>query len=402
MTSRQAAPTLSPIHRTGLPGPQGALLFITVAVATLMLPLAVSVSAGSSPLSSSIAEVLALAALVLEGFCLVFRHGKAKGSVPLLAFVGFLLTLYTGSVLPAALLISLLIAVAEGAMLLAIADRRLLFLFPVLPLLTFGGATLLGGSVTYGIMGLFPYPPMVALALGTRNGAARTDGLSRVGIICLTSATTGISVIALTVYLLYTTYGACDLSILASLVDGFREQLLTTLHRMASEAGGPVAETLTPALIEDMVNSVFNLLPAYGVLACNLLAAFAQMILLSHLSAVNGPLCDRLRVFRISAVSSAVFILGYAVLLFAPSEDITSTVAENLVLILTPALAWAGVLHISFNLARKGKQAGCSPLLLLLTPCLLFIAPWIPAFYEAFYCVTAPFRFRKHPPSDET
>jgi hypothetical protein len=62
---------------------------------------------------------------------------------------------------------------------------------------------------------------------------------------------------------------------------------------------------------------------------------------------------------------------------------LAGTIAQNIYLLLLPGLALAGTSRATSSLARKGSRGmGCLFYLIILIPCLLVIAPIIPAMLE--------------------
>jgi hypothetical protein len=200
---------------------------------------------------------------------------------------------------------------------------------------------------------LIPFPAAIGLALGTRSSAAKKDGLTRVGVICLTSLLMGLSLTLGAAYLFREVTGTLSISSVAQHLDLLREQVTALLQERADAVAESLSRPFTHDDVVNAVNGVFNLLPAFLVVGINFLTAVAQMILLSSLHAFgfSESVTDRVRDFRISVISDGVFLLAGAVMLFSPTDTATvvGTVAENLFIILQPGLALAGVLRILYG-----------------------------------------------------
>ncbi len=410
-----ASPRLVPLPRTGLAGASGVFLHLLVLLASAIPPLGIaSYFEGGTYLPLAAVEAISAAALILFGIYFIRCTGSTKRMLPLLIMGTVFTVLSFRSIIPAAIIFSLLFVTSEGAFLVAVASKRGLAILPLLPIGSFLLAVALCGHIHGGVLALLPFPAAVALALGTRSSAAKPNGLTRVGVICLTTLFAGLSLAAVAAYFLHLYLGTLDGTVLLTEFEAFRTALIDRLIAKAAEAGGQIAELMTSAYITSLVNSLFNLLPGYLVAGICIYAAIAQMMLLSGLQAggFGASVTDRVRGFRISRISDIVFIAAYLLMLFGSNGKVTmaGTVAHNLVIILQPGLALGGLLRLVARLARRGSRSGCTPFLLFLVPVLLFLAPTFLAIYEAIGGLFFPLTVGRRPsppdagtpPSDHT
>lgn len=407
MTRPSPPPGLIPIPRQGIAGLPGILLCLLIALAAAIPPIGLSsyVESGTYlPLAA--VEGIAVAGLVLMGMYILRTVRMAGGMFPLLLTVTILLVFAFGSVIPAAILVSWLFVVSEGALLVATADRRIGVMLPLLPLAAVALSIILCGRWQAGLLCLLPFPGAVTLALGTRSSAAREDGLTRVGVTCATTLALGVTVTAVAAGILYARLGTLDPETLLAMLDALRTSAIALLTDAAATAGGALAELVTPTYAADTVNSLFNLLPGYAVAALLIFTAVAQMILLAalHANGYGNSITDRVRLYRISAVTGIVYLASYILMIvsLAGEESMATTVAHNLVIILQPGLALGGLLHLVARLSARGPRSGCAPLILLIAPALLLIAPTVLAVFEGIVCASTPFRSLGTPPPDDT
>lgn len=377
---------LRPIPAEGLPGRAGLILSVLLALAAAALGVSVcGLLPGFPSLGplTPVAVVIPVAALLILYLWRSTRRVRAL--IPLLLLAGFFIMATTGSLLPAVATLCLLFAVGEGALLLATLPREKRALVPFIPIAAYLLTLLVCRDPLGAAVSLVPFPPALALALATRRSAEREDGPTRVGVICLTSLTLGLSALAAAALLVLGHKGTLTLAAVASLLEQARAALAATL---SSRITPEMAETITPEVVEALVNSLFNLSPALVVVVSNILSAIAQMVLHAALHAfgLGDSVTARVKAFRMSMVSCVVFLLGYLVALIAGGTEVTpvSTVAENIYFILLPGLAMAGLIRIVTMFARKGPQGGgCIFFFLILVPFLLLFAPPLLAFVEA-------------------
>lgn len=392
----KARPTpapLCPIHRSGMPGMSGIILHIFVAIATAMVGIGICAMRTTSPAEVQIAEGVSVAVMLLLAVYLWRVTRTAKGILPLLICVGIFLSYLTNSAIPAAVLSGLLFAVGEGSVLLAVQPKNRLTWFPMIAIAAYAVTTLVSRDLLGSLAALIPFPPMVVLALATRHSAGKEDGLTRVGVICVTSLTLGVSLGAMILFSVYRLLGTLEPSALMEALDAARHSLVERItsaeipEGLKEETVAELKEMLTYANAENTVNSVFNLLPALFVVAVNLMTTVAQSIQHASLHAFGfeKSITTRVKAFRMSLISCLVFFVAYVVALLegTATSTLAGTVAQNIYIILMPGLALAGMLRITAGLVRKGTRGmGCLFFLVILIPCLFLFAPIVFAAFE--------------------
>ena len=400
---------LVPIPRLGLPTVPSVILHILIALSAAMLP-ACAVGLIADPGESSALllgiELAAAGLSLLQIAYLWCACRRARGLIPIVVVFGGLSYLVTASFIPLAAGLSLLFCVGMGSMLLAVSPRRTLVWFPLAML----GALAVSLAVTrdplIALACLIPFPAALALAQGTRTAAAREDGPNRVGVICLTSLALGASIAAVAAALIYRALGTLDVTAILAKLDEGRAMLTEAMASLELSIPAPNGEEipLDAEYAENLVNQAFNLLPALAVVTVNILAALAQMIQHASLAAFGfgDSVSDRVRLLAMSAVSGAVFILGYVTVWVSGTDASTlvGTVAENVVLILQPGLALCGMLRLIRSFMGRRNRGGCGCLVFFIVPVILFSAPVVLAFYEAISLTIGRLVSRLKPPQD--
>ena len=391
-TTPSAPAPLRPIPRSGIRGPAGLLLFLLLALASVSVGLGLCM-AGTAAEGSTVVQIISVAVIVLLTIYLWRVTRTSKGIVPLLLITGGALFYLTSSIALTTAFCGLLFAIGEGSFLLAVLPRKQLLWVPLIPIVAYAITLALSRDPVGSAAVLIPYPPMLALALGTRSSAAREDGPTRVGVICGTALTLGLAVAVMTLAALYHVLGTLSPEALLNFMEELRaasiEQITSAEipEGLAPEMVAEMEKMLTYANAENTVNSVFNLLP--GLFAVVMLLVSAAVQVLQHATlrtfGFGDSVTDRVRGFSMSLISCVVFLAAYLVVFLEGSEASTlpGTVAQNIYIILLPGLALAGMLRITSSLARKGPQGmGCLFYLFILIPCLLLFAPFLLAAVE--------------------
>ncbi len=400
---------LCPIPRTGLSRPSDILLYVFLILASVMVGLGTCALYVPLPFSVTVVEILAGVTLLLF-LVHLWRVSRAmKGLIPLLVLAGVFLIYQTGSLIPTSVLLSLIFAIGEGSMWLAVMTRRQAVWFPLIPLVAAALTAALTQSLPGAVACLVPFPPMLVLAWGTRSSAGREDGLTRVGVICATSLALGVSAVAVAALFLRAQFGSPVLSALPEALEAYRQAYIDEIVNLEFPEGTSesILALTTPENAANMVNSVFNLLPGAAVVVVNLLATVAQLVQHNALRTFGfaASITDRVKVFRISLVSCLVFVAATFVAVLANDGDSTlaGTVAENIYLILLPGLSFAGLLRVTALLSRRGAQGlGCLFYFIILVPCLLFTAPFILPFVEVIGHIFTAIISRIKPPDDDS
>ncbi len=406
MNSSPATAPPCPIPRTGLRGSAGPILYGLLTLALTTVGVGIASLGDESKLLITAAEILSGVSLVLLSLHLWRVTRRMRGVVPILLLVAFLIGSVSEGILgevtlvPSAIFISLIFAVSEGSIVVAVLPARALYGLPLIPLVGYGLTAVLTADPLGAITVLLPVPAAVALALGTRNSAAREDGLTRVGVICLTSLFLGLSIAAVGALLLYRALGSLSTEVLS---DAF-----TTFRTAFSGWIVPdwAADQLKPEDITYLTDSYMNLLPGYLVVAVNLLATATQLTQQAALVSFGfgESVTDRVREFRMSFLSCIVFSVCFLVALFASGESSTliGTVADNIYLVLMPGLAFAGMLRLMGSMTRRGPGGmGCGAFLVFLIPVVFLLAPAVLAISEVFGHAAALIASRRKPPMDD-
>ncbi len=371
---------LVPIPRTGLRGFSGVLLFLSLILSSATVGIGICAMRTTSALEVQVAEIVSAAASVI--LCMyLWRIGRrAKGMIPVLVFVAVALAYLTNSFIPAGVLVGLVAGVTTGALTVSIITKKQAVWLPIIPLVAYGFTLLCSWDIVGSVACLLPLLAAPALAFATRRSAAAEDGPNRVGVICLTSLALGASLLAMIALTLYRQLGSLSISTLTAAMETARESVINeiTSVELPAEATEEMRNFFKRENVEQMINSVINLLPAYAVVLINLISTVAQLLL--HASLVSfgcgESLTDRVRVFRMSAASCIVFAGAYLVALLATGDTSTlpGTVAQNIYTILMPGLAFAGLLRILGAITKHSM--GCfSLLLIIVAPLLFFVIP---------------------------
>ena len=408
-TPKAPSAPLCPIPREGLQGSAVIILHICLLLSTLLVGVGtVFFDPTAESTAPGLPEILTAAVMLFLVVHLWRVTRTAKGTVPLLIALGIFLTYYTDSLYPAAILCGLVFTVGEGSLLIAVQPKSRLAIIPAIPLLAYGITALLSMNFLDSLAVLLPWPAAWAMAMGTRRSAESEEGPNRVGVICATALTFGLTVAVLFAISLLQALGTLQPAALAEALESFRLEFISELHNQ------PMPEGLTPDLIElwnemrtyanveNTVNTVFNLLPAICTVTALVFATLCQSIQHAALRAFGHEDCvtDRVKTFEMSLLSCVVFLI--AALSVMLSRGVHSTffgaVAENIYIILLPGLALAGLLRVTRSLTKKGPRAmGCLFYVITLGFCLLFFAPIVLAATEVighvFEFISSKFRF---------
>ena len=383
-------PSLVPIPRKGLHGSSGALLFIALVLAFS------TVGVGLSSLFGLIAaHAMQVAAEVFSGvsaFFLILHvwrvARRAKGILPILILVALLVAYVSSSMIPAAVLIALIAAIALGALALSVITQKQATWVPLVPILAYAITLVFCRDALAALACMLPLPAAWALSFATRRSAEREDGPTRVGAICIAALALTATVAALLALALYRALGSLSPETVTQALDAVREQAIVwiTSVELPADTSEELRALFSRENAEWMVNATVNLLPGYVIAAINVLVAIAQLLLQASLVSFGcgESLSDRVRIFRMSAVSCAIFAIAYLGALIGNGGEVSTlwgTVAQNVYVILLPGLAFAGMLRLLTGITRRGM--GCfSMLVLLFAPLLLIIAPLLPAAVE--------------------
>ncbi len=386
-TTTAAAP-LVPLSRPGLQGSSGFLLLLMLTLACAAMGIGISAMRTTSQTEVTVAEIVCgvVGILLLVHTWRISR--PLRGVIPLLVLAAVLLVYLTDSLIHAGVLVALVCGVTTGALTLTLTTRKQAVWLPLAVLLAYGATLLCSRDPIGSIACLLPLPAAWALSFGTVRSASREDGPTRVGVICLTSLVLLLSLGGMLALSLYRQLGSLSIETLSTALDAARESIIGQFMAIELPENTPdeMRDLLSRENVTEMVNATINLLPGYILAVVNVLAFTAQMLLQVSLTTfgLGASITDRVRLFRMSAVSCAVFFVAYLVALFGNTEvsSLPGTVAQNIYLVLMPGLAFSGILRL---LGKPGRRVGClSMLLVMIAPLLFFIAPFVLAVIEVF------------------
>ena len=398
-----------PIPRRGISGFPGIFLHILLTLTAAMIPTGASAISNTGRLPTAAVQLISISLLALLAVYII-RTGKlagkkSRGLIPLLGFIAAV-TAYAGqSAIPAAMVISLVFFIGEGSVLIATQSSKNAVWLPLVPLAALGISLATCQSMDTALLCLLPLPAALALAFGTRSSAAKETGLTRVGVICLTSLCLGLTALGFGAWFLYRALGTLEPAAIQALLDDIRAELILSITQIEMQSADGLVRPLEDKteLVSDVVTLTINLLPGAAVVLCNVAAALSQLIALTGLAAYGfgSSITSRVKVYRISAISSFVFLAAWVVSLIANAETSTliGTVAENFAIILTPGLALAGFIRLITSLARKGCAPGC--LIFVLIFFLSSISVILLAGYEAISAVFGPLMSKLKPPKED-
>lgn len=381
-------PTPFRLFRSGLGLPLTLLYFGLTFCSTLLLGVSFTQYRPAELLSLTWAEALAAAILLFIGFSLLRQGGFNRKTLLLWVIPGGMLCFLTHSLLPTGMLLGWIFTMGKGGILLATAPKRAWPCIPLLPLAAYGLTLLLSRDPLGSLVVLLPWPATWVLTRSTRRSTEGEDPIGRVSVICRTALTLGLSISLFLLLSLWVRNGSLRLSLIPESLETLRHSLIDTLYDQ------PMPEGLTPELaelwkemytyanLENMVNDVFNILPALGVLVSLGLAAAAQ--LLFYVDLLDFEMRDLLPLgfqhLELSLHACVVFLLASLWVFLEQSviSTFSGTVARNIYLILLPGLALSGLLHLHrFFTRNRQRPPGCLFFLILPCFCLLFSAPYI-------------------------
>ena len=396
-----AASILRPIERKAPTGVAAVFLYILVTLSAAMTGVGLRFMYAPIPALATAVEIASAVVMILILLYVWKGVPTAKGLLPAAVIGGGILVFFTSSLLPAAVLLSLIFAVGGGGFLISVLPKKALALCLLIPAAAYGITAAVTLDPLSGCLALIPFPALIALGLGTRHSASREDGLTRVGVICLTSVTLLVTLAVTVLLVLVLSMDGFRLESLPTYFEDFREayirELIAEYNLQLESLEIPpntppeVVEVLTQKMTykeaANMVNTVVSLLPCVLITLINIIATLAQLLLQSALRAFGheASITDRVKVFRMSLLSCVVFTvaffgaLGFWMDLIAGSESsLGGVIALNLCVILLPGLALAGLLRIVEWIKKKSPRGvGCLLTALIFIPPLWIIAPLV-------------------------
>ncbi|MBR2354454.1 MAG: hypothetical protein IKA76_08145 [Clostridia bacterium] len=246
----------------------------------------------------------------------------------------------------------------------------------LLPLISYGGASLAIASPFTGALSLISMPMALLLLISVRKL------LSKVKAICLLSAGLLLSAILAAVLYFLLVHESITVELLRASIDSVRSALANEIStRLALLEGDmgilPVGRDYSE-FVNTLANELVNHLPAILLMITNGIAlithsAMVRLLLSQNLSKET---LTPLAIFDMSAVSAVVFLLSMLLSLFMDSPDsaLALAVCENLYLILIPGMLIS--LWMYLNVWLLAKMPSCFGILLYLAvPLLLFQFP---------------------------
>lgn len=394
-----ASAPLCPIEKRAPTGIAAVFLFILVTLTSAMTGVGLRAMYAQAPELTTAVEIASIVLTLLVFLFIWKATPTAKGIIPLLILGGGVIAFFTSSLTPAAVLLSLVFSVGAGGFLVSVLPKKALLLSLLIPAAVYGITAAVTLDPLAGCLGLIPFPAMVVMGLGTRNSASREDGLTRVGVLCLTSVTLLATLGGAVLLSLLLTVEGFSVQSIPEIMEAFRaayiEEMITAYNEQLAtleipEGTSPqVVELLTRKMTHkeaaNMVNTTFNLLPCIIVTIINVTVMLAQLLTQAALRAFGHgeSVTDRVKVFRMSLISCIVFTaayfttLGFALDLAAGSEStLGGVVALNIYVILLPGLAFAGLLRLLEWFKKKNPRGmGCLITSFIFIPCLWIVAP---------------------------
>lgn len=396
---KTASAPLCPIEQRTPTGVAAVLLFILVTLSSAAVGVGLAVTYDPAYPASTAVEIASVVLSVLLFLFIWKGTPSAKGAIPLLILGGGVISFFTASLIPAAALVCLVFSVGAGGFLISVLPRKALLLSLLIPAAVYGITAAVTLNPLVGLLGLIPFPAMAAMGLGTRNSASREGGLTRVGVICLTSVTLLLTLGGAFLLCLILTVEDFSFAGIPTMLEAFREayivETVTEYNEQLAALEIPegtsqqIVEILTRKLTykeaANMVNTTLNLLPCIIVTVINVAVTLSQMITHAALRSFGqeASVTDRVKVFRMSLISCIVFTaayfttLGFILDLAAGSEStLGGVIALNIFVILIPGLAFSGLLRIMDWLRKKNPRSiGCLITAFLFIPLFWILAP---------------------------
>lgn len=358
-----------------------------------------------SALAFALCNNFAIAALYLL-FCLFFLLRLTRSLFAALFYVVPAFLLYAlcpflpgvtePLMLPVAFLALIVGGAAGGFLFTHFHNPRKHWYLFTLPLVAYALPSLLTGDPLRGLLALLPLLLAAVYAISLSLCLTHNDAVI-LGIIVLVISLVCAGAITVAVCGLWTA------SPLAALAEAMRTVVETLLHEARAlylENGLDLG--LSDIFIENVAAMMINIAPALFLIITSLVSYLAWRTLLCLLVAFRSVprLPQRIAAFEVSATAAILFILSYFAAWIANAETATlfGTVAQNLSLVLEPALALIG---FHAFLSPQNPRSCLSYLLALGFFFLLFSNPVIALTIAAFYGAVTILGARFFPPHDE-
>ncbi len=354
------------------------------------------------PLNLFHEAVAPIVLLLLFGYVIVAVRTPATVLSVLLSAV--LPVLFTGTFASGALMLACIVSVACGTWLLTVYKNAYWTL--ILPVASFGIAFAITGDWMLSAAALFPIPAIVLLRIAVLKGEKRTTA------ICFAEGGLLLSLAILIGIWLYTACGSLDRTAIAEYINSLRQELLQALMsvrdvllenlRTAGEGNPEAYERLTASMsdasLKGIVQQLFNLLPAFAVILCSIIAYEAQMLLnftyrFTGMKQVVTPVSF---VFTMSIPAAVLYVVSLLVSVFSTSPSLAVALMENLCLMLLPGFLLLGFGAVLTSLAAMKRNGGGMLLIVVfaLLCCCSSSALYLLALWGANMVLTAPLRRR--------
>lgn len=239
---------------------------------------------------------------------------------------------------------------------------------------------------------LIPLSGGVALSLATVKKWRRTSAVIAV------SAGLGLSYLLLLATDFYIIVGAFSPGLLIETFNSQRDILISELSNNLGELSAIYGTKISEQLIALAVNSFFNYLPALAILSFCILGFFSQKILFLIFKSQNmqALLDEDMKEFLPSKITAIMFIASYALSFLAPAASLVKAVADNVYIILEPALTLVGIVHLMPKRVNNVVRIGCLPFISIAF--LFFFAPSLAVLMLAVMGTIKIFRTSKKQP----
>lgn len=291
----------------------------------------------------------------------------------------------------------LIVGACGAAFLFTVLRRPYLVLLPFLA--AFGIAFLISRDWRIAALTFAFLPAAILLAIATKHDEGRTST------ICWTIAGFLIAFVGVLLYLLWTGSMAMGVNIreyidilrgyFSNWMYSFREYFFAGMQQASTpemmETIKEMEKLLSKEYFDEIAAMLFNLIPAGVVILCSVLAFNAQLLLTAQYrsAGMEKVVTPSSRIFTMSWLSGVLFMLSFAITMFATENSMFLTVASNLCLMLLPGLCVRAVIGILFGMYRmKGRGKSFFIILIAVMLCCNFFgAFYFLAFWGAYQSI---------------
>jgi hypothetical protein len=338
--------------------------------------------------------------LVLFGYVIVAVRTPATVLSVLLSAV--LPVLLIGTFASGALMLSCIVGVACGTWLVTVHKRA--FWTLLLPVASFGISFAITGDWMLSAIALFPIPAIVLLRIAVLRGEKRTTA------ICFAEGGLLLSLVILIGAWLYTACKSLDQAAIAAYIESLRQELTQLLMsvrdvllenlKVAGESNPAayerLAASMSDATLLGIVQQLFNLIPAFAVVVCSIIAYEAQMLLnfIYRFTGMKQVVTPVSFVFTMSIPAAVLYMVSFFVSVFATGSSLAVALMDNLCLMLLPGFLLVGFGSMLTAFAAMKRNGGGFLLILAfaLLCCCSSSALYLLALWGANMVLTAPLR----------